>query len=51
MGGAHGMWTRIRVLRVVVGKPEGERPLRGTGCSGKDNIKIDFKKELERTCT
>jgi hypothetical protein len=44
------MWTRISVLRVVVGKPEGESPQRGTGCSGKDNIKIDFKKDNERTC-
>jgi len=50
MGCAHGMWTRIVVLRVVVGKPEGESPLRGTVCSGKDNIKIDVKKENERTC-
>jgi len=45
------MWTRISVLRVVTGKPEGESPLRETGCLGKDNIKIDFKKEDERTYT
>jgi hypothetical protein len=45
MGGAHGMWTRISVLMFVAGKPEGEIPLRGTGCSGKDNIKMDFKGE------
>jgi hypothetical protein len=49
MGDAHGVWTRISVVRIVAGKPEGGSPLRGTGCSGKNNIKTDLKKEKETT--
>lgn len=51
MGDAHSMWTRIFVLTYVAGKPERESPLRGTKYAGKDNIKIDLKKENEKTCT
>jgi hypothetical protein len=30
-------------LRVLVGKPEGRRPLGRPGCSWEDNIKMDLR--------
>jgi hypothetical protein len=36
------MWERIRVDRVLVGKPEGRRPLGKPRCKWKDNIKVDL---------
>jgi hypothetical protein len=34
------------IYRVLVGKPEGKRPLRRTGCRWGNNIKMD-KQEVE----
>jgi hypothetical protein len=31
------------VYRVLVGKPEGDRPLGRLGCRLEDNIKVDLK--------
>jgi hypothetical protein len=31
-------------IRILVGKPEGKRPLRGTRCRWVDNIKMDLKR-------
>jgi hypothetical protein len=31
------------VVRVLVGKPEGQRPLRSSRCRWEDNIKMDLK--------
>jgi len=36
---------------VLVGKPEGERPLGKSRCRWADNIKIDLQKEGWRTWT
>ena len=45
MGGACGAYGEGRgVHRVLVGKPEGERPLRRHRRRWEDNIKIDFQK-------
>ena len=35
------MSERRSVCRVLVGKPEGKRPLRRSGCRWEDNIKMD----------
>jgi hypothetical protein len=32
-------WGRRHVYRVLVGKPEGNRPLAALGCKWEDNIK------------
>jgi hypothetical protein len=37
------MWDISGVYRVLVGKPEGKRPLGRTWHRGKDNIKIIFR--------
>jgi hypothetical protein len=37
------MKKRRGVYRVLVGKPEGKRPLGRPRCEWKDNIKIDFQ--------
>jgi len=45
MGGACGAYGEGRgVHRVLVGKPEGERPLRRHRRRWEDNIKMDFQK-------
>ena len=36
-------WGRIGVYRVLVGKPEGKRPLGRPRCRLEDNIKMDLK--------
>jgi len=45
MGGACSMYggERRGVYRVLVGKPEGKRPLGSSKRSWKDNIKKDFQ--------
>jgi len=42
MGGAFSA-ERNGVYRVMVGKPEGKRPLGRPRCRWEDNIKIDLK--------
>jgi hypothetical protein len=37
------MGEKINVCRILVGKPEGKRPLRKPRCRWVDNIKIDFR--------
>jgi len=37
------MGERRGLYRVVVGKPEGNRPLRRPRCTWEDNIKMDLK--------
>jgi hypothetical protein len=43
MGGACGTYGRWEGFRVLVGRPEGKRPLRRPKRRWEDNIKIDFK--------
>jgi hypothetical protein len=44
MGWACSMYVEGRcVYRVLVGKPEGKRPLGRPSCRGDDNVKIDLK--------
>ena len=44
MGGARGAYGEGRgVYRVLVGKPEGKRPLGGPRRRWEDNIKMDFQ--------
>jgi hypothetical protein len=31
------------VCTILIGKPEGKRPLERTGCKCKDNVKADLK--------
>ena len=38
------MRERRGVYRVLVGKPEGKRPLGRPRCRWEDNIKMDFRK-------
>jgi hypothetical protein len=38
-----GLRDRKLVYRVLVGKPEGKRPLGILGCRWKDNIKTDLQ--------
>jgi hypothetical protein len=47
-----GMWHlgwagEIQTARVLVGKPEGKRPLGGSGCRWEENIQM-YVQELER---
>ena len=44
------MGERRGVYRVLVGKPEGKRPLGRTRCRWADNIKMDLQ-EVECGCT
>jgi len=37
------VWERRDVYRILVGKPEGKRPLGITRHRWKDNIKVDLK--------
>jgi hypothetical protein len=37
------MWERRSAYRVLVGKPEGRRPIRRTSYMCEDNIKIDLQ--------
>jgi hypothetical protein len=38
-------WVEMRnVYKILVGKPEGKRPLGGHGCKWEDNIRIDLRK-------
>jgi hypothetical protein len=39
--GMHG--DRRGVYRILVGRPEGKRPLGRPGCRWEDNIKMDFR--------
>ena len=46
MGGAcsaHGGEERRSVYRILVGKPEGKRPLLRPRCRWKDNIRMDLQ--------
>jgi len=44
MGGACSTYVERRSLyRVLVGKPEGKRPLGRPGCRWEDNIKMDLQ--------
>jgi len=36
-------WERRGVYRVLVGRPEGKRPLGRPRCSWEDNIKLDLR--------
>jgi hypothetical protein len=36
-------WTKAKGIRILVGKPEGKRPLRRPRCRWVDNIKIDLR--------
>jgi hypothetical protein len=39
-----GHWCDIIVLhRILIGKPEGKRPLGGPRCWWEDNIKVDLR--------
>ena len=45
MGGAHSTYGgEEKAYRVLVGKPEGKRPLGRTGFRWEDNIKMDLQK-------
>jgi hypothetical protein len=45
LGGACSMYGEGRgVYRVLVGKPEGKRPLGGPNCRWEDNIRMDLRK-------
>jgi hypothetical protein len=37
------MWERKGIYRVLVGKPEGKRPLGRQRCRWEDNIKMDLQ--------
>jgi hypothetical protein len=37
------MWERRGVYRVLVGKPDGKRPLGRRRCRWKDNVKMDLQ--------
>jgi hypothetical protein len=37
------MVANRNAYRILVGKPEGKRPLRRPGCRWEDNIKTDFR--------
>jgi hypothetical protein len=37
------MWERTGAYKVLVGKPEGKRPLGRPRCRWKDNIKMDLQ--------
>ena len=45
MGGACSMYGERRA-RVLLGKPEGKRPLGRGRCGWEDNIKIDFQEVM-----
>jgi hypothetical protein len=38
------MGKKRSAYRILVGKPEGKRPLRRTRCGWKDNIRMDLRK-------
>jgi hypothetical protein len=40
------MGEKSNAYRILVGKPEGKRPLGRPGCKWVDNIKMDFR-EIE----
>jgi hypothetical protein len=37
------MWAKRNACRILVGKPEGKRPLGKPRCRGVDNIKMDLR--------
>jgi hypothetical protein len=41
------MGERRIAYRVLVGKPEGRRPLERPRCRGKNNIKMDFREKWD----
>ena len=43
MGNVARVWERRGVYRVLVGKPEGKRPLGRPRCRWEDNIKMDLQ--------
>ena len=49
MGRASGMYGGRGVYKVLVGKPEGKRPLGRPRCKWEDNIKMDLQ-EVGRGC-
>jgi hypothetical protein len=40
----------INAYRMLVGKPEGKKPLGRPRRRWKDNIKMDLKKQVDRVC-
>ena len=52
MGGARSTYGESRgVHRVLVGKPEGKRPLGRLRCRWEDNIKMDIQEEIKSRLT
>ena len=37
------IWERRAIYRVLVGKPEGKRPLERPRCGREDNVKMDLR--------